>query len=83
MKITIEHEGEGGVEVYQNVTDALLVYHSATPVQARDSQEVAFMPVTRSRSWSGGNLRELVKEGAQALDELRAILRERQRANTK
>lgn len=81
MKITIEHEGE--VEVYHNVTDALLVYHSATPVQARDSQDVSFMPITRSRSWNGGNFRELVKEAAQALDELRVILRERQRANTK
>lgn len=80
MKITVEAD-DGTAEVYQNVTDALVVYRSTTPVKTRDGH-VAPLPETRSRSW-GGELRELVKEAAQALDELRVILRERQRADPK
>jgi len=78
VKITVEQD-DGKVAVYQNVTDALVVYRSCTPVKPREGA-VAFMPETHSASW-GNNLRELVKETSQALDELRVILRERQRGN--
>ena len=81
MKITVERD-DGEVTVFQNATDALVVYRSGVPVKTREGA-VAMLPETRSQSWSmGGDLRELVKETAQALDELRVILRERQRADT-
>lgn len=76
MKITIEHD-DGKKETFQSVTDAYLAIRQLQPMQEK-KKDIALLPETRSYSW-GVNLRELVKEVRQSLEELNEILRAERR----
>jgi len=73
MKVTIE-EDNGKETVFEKVTDAYLCVRQMEPYQGHD--ELSYLPETKSFSW-GYNLRELIKELTQSLDELREHLRGR------
>jgi DNA polymerase II small subunit/DNA polymerase delta subunit B len=79
VRITVHHD-DGAIETFEDVTEAYLAVRQQTPVATR-AGELAVVPDTRSYSW-GGNLRELVKEITQSLDELQDILREQRNARS-
>ncbi len=73
MKLTIEKDN-GEVEVFQNITDLYVAYRQEAKVVGIADNFVNIISNTRSHSW-GGNLRELLKELRQSLDELQDFLR--------
>ena len=81
MTITVEDD-DGKTQVFQHVTDAYLCVRQLEPMQQHNGNRMAMLPETRSFSW-GSNVRELVKEIRQSLDELQDFLRGIARGSSK
>lgn len=79
MRVTVEKDN-GETEVFQHLTDVYIAYRQQERVADKDNLAIVLKTSSRSYSW-GSEIRELVKEVQQSLNELQDFLRGQRNGN--